>query len=82
MLNDNDFSKKRFLILILYWLHYWLWEGAFVITHYLEFDVFKGVTDVTVVGDNYSDYETIMTVINDQRLIPAIVDEGRYQHVL
>ena len=59
----------------------WLWEGAFLITHRLEFDIFKGVTDVTVVGDNYSDYETMMTVINDQRLIPAIVDKGRYQHV-
>ena len=37
---------------------------------------------VTVVGDNYSDYEIMMTVINDQRLIPAIDGEGGYQHVL
>ena len=69
--------KKRFLTLIFHWLHYSLWEGAFVITHY----IFKGVTDVTVVGDNYSDYE-IKTVINNQRLIPAIDGEGGYQHVL
>ena len=81
MFNDHGVSKKRFLNLIFHWLHYWLWEGAFVITHYLEFDIFKGATDVTVVGDNYSDYE-IKTVINNQRLIPAIDGEGGYQHVL
>ena len=82
MFNDHGVSKKRFLNLIFHWLHYWLWEGAFVITHYLEFDIFKGVTDVTVVGDNYSDYEIMMTVIIDQRLIPAIDGEGGYQLVL
>ena len=81
MLNDNDFSKKRFLILNFHWLHYWLWEGAFVITHYLEFDTFKVVTDVTV-GDNYIDDDIMRKVINDQRLIPAIDGLGRYRHVL
>ena len=81
MLNDNGFSKKRFLILIFHWLRYWLWEEAFVITHYLEFDTFKGVTDVTV-GDNYIDDDIMRKVINDQRLIPAIDGPGRYRHVL